>query len=95
MREETGPGQNRPGFLKLAKEAIRKEIDQDGVVEREEDKGQESSNGLKRKEVANGAQDHTKEVSVGWTADHCPLYREPFLWTMELETKFNRLRSYR
>lgn len=39
VREETGRGQNRPGFLKLAKEDIRKEIDQDGVVEREEDKG--------------------------------------------------------
>lgn len=26
--------ENRPGFLKLAKEEIRKEIDQDGVAER-------------------------------------------------------------
>lgn len=94
VREETGPGQNRPGFLKLANETIRKEIDQDGVVVREENKGQKSSNWLKRKK-ANGAQHHTKEVSVGWTADHCPAYKEPFLWTMELEAKFSGLRSYR
>lgn len=44
MREETGPGQNRLGFLKLAKEDIRKENDQDGVAKREEVEGQESSN---------------------------------------------------